>query len=277
MTPQEYCQQKVSKSGSSFYYSFLYLPIAKKQAITALYAFCREVDDLVDECSEKHIAELKLGWWQQEVERLFLGTPQHPITKALLPAVLTYQLPKGSFYDILEGMQMDLHYQGYDTFADLDVYAAKVAGAVGVLSAHILGFQDPKTLEYAQKMALFLQLVNILRDCGEDALRGRIYFPEEELKQYNILEKDLLIRRSTNEFLCYAAFWKKRALQCYSEAIALLPLCDRHNQRIGLVMANIYKALLGTLESDGYAVLKQRYRLTPLRKFWIAWRTMVIG
>ena len=275
MTPQEYCNQKVSKSGSSFYYSFLYLPTEKKQAITALYAFCREVDDIVDECSEKHIAELKLAWWQQEIERLFAGSPQHPITQALLPHTLKYHLPKMYFYEILEGMQMDLHYHGYETFADLEVYASKVAGAVGVLSAHILGFQDLKTIEYAKKIAFFLQLVNILRDCGEDAMRGRIYFPTEELKKYKILEKDILERRSTPELLPYASFWKERALQCYTDALMLLPPCDHKNQRISLVMANIYKALLAILEKDHYAVLKQRYSLTPLRKFWIAWRTMI--
>jgi phytoene synthase len=277
MTPQEYCNQKVAQSGSSFYYSFLYLPTEKKQAITALYAFCREVDDIVDKYSEKHIAELKLAWWQQEIERLFSESPQHPITQALLPYIIKYHLPKSHFYEILEGMQMDLNYHGYEKFSDLEVYTAKVAGAVGILSAHILGFKDAQTLEYAKKIALFLQLVNILRDCGEDALRGRIYFPVEELKKYQVLEKDILERRTTKEFIQYSDFWKKRALQYYLDALTLLPSCDHKNQRISLVMANIYKALLTTLEKDQYAVLKQRYSLTPLKKFWITWRTMMLS
>lgn len=274
MTPQEYCQQKVHQSGSSFYYSFLFLSTEKKQAITALYAFCREVDDIVDECSEKHIAEIKLAWWQQEIERLYSKEPQHPITQALLPTLSVYHLPKTAFHEIIEGMFLDLQYHGYETFLDVEVYASKVAGAVGVLSAHIFGFQSPQTLEYAKKLGLFLQLVNILRDCGEDALRGRIYFPREELQKYHILEEDLLNRRSSPEFVQYAAFWTSRARQIHQETLALLPSTDHQTQRIGLAMANIYSALLDTLEKDQYAVLKQRYSLTPLKKFWIAWRTM---
>ncbi|HEX9179319.1 MAG TPA: presqualene diphosphate synthase HpnD, partial [Burkholderiales bacterium] len=186
MTPDQYCQEKAAQSGSSFYYSFLFLPPEKRRAITALYAFCREVDDLVDECSDPVVARTKLAWWRQELAGTFAGNPQHPVTRALAPAIERFGLPQEQFQEIIDGMEMDLDQEHYPDFRSLALYCHRVAGVVGLLSAEIFGYQDRATLRYAHELGLAFQLTNILRDVGEDARRGRIYLPMDELAQFGV-------------------------------------------------------------------------------------------
>lgn len=269
-----YCQNKALAKGSSFYYSFLFLPAAQKEAIIAVYAFCREVDDIVDECSDKEIARAKLGWWALELDRVFNGNPEHPVGIALTSVVKKYALQKVWFEEILQGMQMDLQYQGYETDADLTLYCHCVASTVGMLAASIFGFTNPKTLEYAKQLGLAFQTINIIRDIGEDARRGRIYIPEETLTKYNISSTEILnlsIQNPAN-FTTMLQEQTEKAYAYYSKALDCLPNEDRAKQRSGLIMAKIYFCILEEIKRTNFAVMQQRISITPIRKLWLAWR-----
>lgn len=271
MTPDQYCQQKAARSGSSFYYSFLFLPVKQRRAITALYAFCREVDDVVDECSDTDVAHRKLDWWQQEIERCFSGQPRHPVSRALQQPVLSYNLPAEYFQEIIDGMRMDLKQSRYETFSELALYCHRVAGIVGLLSAEIFGYRHRDTLKYAEELGTALQLTNIIRDIREDAERGRIYLPLDELLDYRVDPDQLLNARSTDNLADLLGFQAHRARRYYQRAMSHLPSEDRYVQRGGLIMAEIYRTLLDEIEADGFRMLEQRLSLTPLRKLWIAW------
>jgi phytoene synthase len=273
MTPDEYCQQKAVQSGSSFYYSFLFLPPERRSAITAVYAYCREVDDVVDEVHDPDVARAALAWWRGEIAALYRGTPTHPVTQALAPFVERFDIRKARLDEILEGMEMDLTHARYGDFESLERYTYLVAGTVGVLAAGIFGYSDPRTLEYAERLGIAFQLTNIIRDVGEDARRSRIYLPLDELARFNVPAADILAGRSTEDFRRLMAFQTERAERWYEDAFALLPAADRRSQRPGLVMAAIYRTLLDEIRRDGYPVLKQRVALTPLRKLWLAWKT----
>ena len=272
MTPDEYCAQKVAQSGSSFYYSFRLLPPPRRAAISALYAYCREVDDVVDEVPDPHVARVKLAWWRTEVDAIFKGTPQHPVARALAKAVERYGLAQSSLLTVIDGMQMDLEKARYVDFAELETYCDRVAGVVGVMSAVIFGFEDASTLVYARKLGVAFQLTNIIRDVGEDARRGRIYLPQDELARFGVAPSDLLRARSSPAFVELMRFQTERARAWYDAALAALPERDRRAQRAGLAMAAIYRTLLDEIARDGYRVLDRRIALTPLRKLWIATR-----
>ncbi len=273
MSPDQYCQQKAAASGSSFYYAFLFLEPGQRRAITALYAFCREVDDVVDECRDTGVARRKLDWWRGELERCFAGAPQHPVSRALQAPLEHFNLPQEYFQEIVDGMQMDLDRSRYDSFSDLALYCQRVAGVVGLLSAEIFGYRERGTPDYAQQLGTAFQLTNILRDVREDACRGRIYLPMDELDRFGVDPRDLLLGRPGERQRALFAFQAQRARQYYQGALQRLPAADRYAQRAGLIMAAIYQALLDEIEADGFRVLEQRIQLTPLRKLWIAWRT----
>ncbi len=277
MSPDDYCQQKAAASGSSFYYSFLFLPPERRRAITALYAFCREVDDTVDECTDESLARIKLAWWRTEVATMYTGKPTHPVTQALLPHVAPFALQQEHMQAIIDGMEMDLNQTRYLDYAGLSKYCWHVAGVVGLLSASIFGSTRPETLRYAEKLGHAFQLTNIIRDVGEDARKGRIYLPINELQQFGVTAADLLNARHTDNFTKLMAFQTARAQAAYDEAFALLPKEDRRAQRPGLMMAAIYRTLLDEIERDGFHVLTQRISLTPIRKLWLAWKTYVRG
>ncbi len=277
MSPDDYCQQKAAQSGSSFYYSFLFLKADRRRAITALYAFCREVDDTVDECTDAAIARTKLSWWRSEVAAMTSGTPTHPVAKALQPHLATFSLETQHLLAIIDGMEMDLDQTRYLDFPGLQKYCWHVASVVGILSAKIFGVTNPQTLEYAEKLGLAFQLTNIIRDVGEDARKGRIYLPVNELQQFNVTAADILNARHSENFEKLMQFQAARAQKYYDEAFALLPKEDRRAQRPGLIMAAIYRAVLNEVERDGFHVLNQRISLTPIRKLWLAWITYVRG
>jgi len=273
MTPDAYCQQKTAQSGSSFYYSFLFLPPPRRRAITALYAFCREIDDVVDEVREPDVARVKLAWWRRETQEVFEGEPRHPVAQALVPVVRAYALPPEHLQTVIDGMAMDLDQARYLDFAALERYCHRVAGVVGLMSAEIFGYSDPVTRGFARDLGIAFQLTNIIRDVGEDAMRGRIYLPQDELARFGVGAAQILKREYVPSFSELMAFQVDRARTWYDRAFAQLPAADRKAQRAGLVMAAIYRALLKEIERDGYRVLDRRISLTPLRKFGIAWAT----
>ncbi len=277
MTPDQYCQQKASQSGSSFYYSFLFLPPARRRAITALYAFCREVDDVVDECTDVNVARAKLAWWRGQVAALYGGQPEHPVAQALASVVKSFRVPHEQLQEIIDGMEMDLTQRRYANFAALQVYCHRVASVVGLLSAEIFGYEDPRTLDYAEKLGMAFQLTNIIRDVGEDARRDRLYLPLDEVARHNVSVADIMHARAGNGFQQLMQFQIERALEYYRDAFAALPAVDRKAQRPGLVMAAIYQTVLAEIRADGMPVLTHRTALTPVRKLWIAWKTWVKG
>jgi 15-cis-phytoene synthase len=277
MSPDEYCQQKAAQSGSSFYYSFLFLPTERRRAITALYAFCREVDDTVDDCTDTTVARNKLVWWRKEIAAMMQGKPTHPVTQALQPHMAPFALDSKYLLAIIDGMEMDLDQTRYLDYPALQRYCWHVAGVVGILSASIFGATRPETLQYAEKLGLAFQLTNIIRDVGEDARIGRIYLPVNELQQFNVTAADLLNARHSENFENLMRFQTQRAQAAYDEALALLPAADRRAQRPGLMMAAIYRTLLTEVEQDGFHVLQQRISLTPIRKLWLAWKTYIRG
>ncbi|HEY9223356.1 MAG TPA: presqualene diphosphate synthase HpnD [Variovorax sp.] len=277
MTPAQYVQQKAAASGSSFYYAFLFLPARRRAAITAFYAFCREVDDVVDEVRDPGVAATKLAWWRTEVAQAFAGEPRHPVMQALMPLAAEHGIEAAQLQQIIDGCQMDLEQTRYLDFPGLKRYCHLVAGVVGEVSARIFGQADPQTTAYAHTLGLALQLTNILRDVGEDALRGRIYLPVNELQQFDVKAHELLNRIHSDRFVAMMKFQAERAHRTYDEALALLPAADRRSQKPGLMMASIYRALLREIERDDFQVLNQRVSLTPLRKFWLAWRVQALG
>ena len=277
MSPQDYVQQKAAASGSSFYYAFLFLPKPRRAAITAFYAFCREVDDVVDDMVDPSVAATKLGWWQTEVANAFAGHPSHPVMQALMPLVADYAIEQRHLLAVIEGCQMDLAQTRYLDYPGLERYCHLVAGVVGEVAANIFGQTQTQTTAYAHKLGQALQLTNILRDVGEDALRGRIYLPVNELQRFDVKAHEILKRTYSDRFTALMKFQAQRAQGLYDEALALLPEADRRAQKPGLMMASIYRALLTEIERDNFSVLHQRVSLTPLRKFWLAWKVQALG
>jgi phytoene synthase len=311
MDPNQYCQNKASASGSSFYYSFMFLPPDKRRAITALYAFCREVDDVVDECADEHVARTTLNWWRTQVAEIYGGTPQHsqgvrlgmpegsaltlpqhpqgvrrgvpeggaltlpqhPVAQALVPVVKQFNLSQEHLLEIIDGMEMDLNQPRYADFKSLQLYCYRVASVVGLLAAEIFGYTDRKTLKYAHDLGIAFQLTNIIRDVGEDARRNRIYLPMDELQQFGVTAADILNAKETDNFQKLMAFQIERAQRYYQQALAHLPAADRKAQRTGLIMTAIYQATLKEVSASGCHVLKERISLTPTFKLWLAFKT----
>lgn len=275
MTPQQYCKQKAAQSGSNFYYSFLLLPADKRDAIITLYAFCREVDDVADSDGEPAVRQQKLQWWHAEIQRLFSGQAQHPVTLALTPIIARFNLPREHFEEIIAGMEMDLGKSRYANYRELGLYCHRVAGVVGLMSAEIFGYTDRNTLKYAHELGMAFQLTNILRDVHEDALKGRVYLPLDELAHAGLDADHILQHRSSPALTAVLTALGKHAQQHYAQAFALLPPADRYAQRAGLMMAAIYQTLLQEIIKDGYQVLQYRISLPGIRKFWIATRTLI--
>ena len=276
-TPQDYVQEKAAAAGSSFYYAFLFLPPARRAAITAFYAFCREVDDVVDEVSDPGVAATKLAWWAKEVSDAYAGQPTHPVMQALMPYANEFHIEARQLHAVIEGCQMDLTQTRYLDYAALKKYCHLVAGEVGEVSARIFGQTQPQTTQYASTLGLAFQLTNIIRDVGEDARRGRIYLPMDDLKRFDVKAQELLDGTYSDRFAALMRFQADRAFGLYDEALALLPAADRRSQKPGLMMASIYRTLLREIVASDFHVLHQRIALTPLRKLWLAWKMQALG
>jgi phytoene synthase len=281
MNPQQYVQDKAASSGSSFYYAFLFLPPPRRAAITAFYAFCREVDDVVDEVSDPTVAAQKLQWWRGEVAAAYAGQPTHPVMQALMPLAGEHGIEAAHLLAVIEGCQTDLDQTRFLDFAALQRYCHLVAGVVGEVAANIFGRTEAATVQYAHRLGQAMQLTNIIRDVGDDARRGRIYLPVSELQQFDVKAHELLKRGApwgySPRFTALMRFQAERAHATYDAALQLLPDADRVAQKPGLMMANIYRTLLREVEAQGFQVLHQRTSLTPLRKLWIATRTHLQG
>ena len=277
MNPHQYCQAKAAASGSSFYYSFFFLAPARRRAITALYAFCREVDDTVDEGGDLAAARARLDDWRQEIALVFDGAPKHPVGMALRDVRRQVELSREHLLEIVDGMAMDLRFNRYPGFPALQDYCYRAAGTVGMLAAAIFGITDARTLDYAHDLGIAFQITNIIRDVGEDARRGRIYLPLDELQRFGVPELDILQGCYSENFRDLMAFQAERAEIFYERAFANLPAADRKRQRPGLAMAAIYRTLLHEIAQGGFQVLDRRASLPPLRKLWLATSTWLKG
>lgn len=279
MLALDYCRQKAAESHSSFLSGFRFLSVEKRNAITVLYAFCRELDDVVDGCTDPNVAQITLNWWRSDLEKVFNNEmPEHPVHQALKDIRASFDLPKNEFEALIDGMQMDLEQARYGSFDELKLYCHRVAGVVGRLIARILGFSNPKTLEYADKMGLALQLTNIIRDVGEDARQGRIYLPIEEMQKFDVPANVIMQCKPTDNFAKLMQFQVDRARETYRDAMLLLPAEDKKSQKVGLIMAAIYYALLNEIDRDGAQnVLTYKIAIPSPRKKRIALKTWLFG
>jgi squalene synthase hpnD len=275
----DYCRQKAAESHSSFLSGFRFLSVEKRNAITVLYAFCRELDDVVDGCTDPNVAQITLNWWRSDLDKVFNNEmPEHPVHQALKDIRASFDLPKNEFEALIDGMQMDLEQARYGSFDELKLYCHRVAGVVGRLIARILGFSNLKTLEYADKMGLALQLTNIIRDVGEDARQGRIYLPIEEMQKFDVPANVIMQCKPTDNFAKLMQFQVDRARETYREAMLLLPAEDKKSQKVGLIMAAIYYALLNEIDRDGAQnVLTYKIAIPSPRKKRIALKTWLFG
>jgi phytoene synthase len=265
------------QSGTSFYYAFRLLPRPKRRAIYALYSFCRVVDDCVDEPGGE--GEAGLHRWLAEAHRAYAGTPQTDLGRELAEAVFRFPIPRHCFEQIVAGCRMDLLQSRYASFAELRTYGERVASAVGLASIEIFGYESPRTREYAERLGLALQLTNIVRDVAEDAGKGRIYLPQEELARFGVSEEDVLATArpgfaKSPRFQDLLAFQGARARAHFEEAKAALPDEDRRSMLPAEVMGAVYRALLEDMARRGWPVGRPAARLTRPRKAWIALRTV---
>lgn len=271
--PRAYCHSLVKASGSSFYYAFLFLPRSKREAIEAVYAFCRVVDDVVDQPKPETHALAELRQWRDELDACYAGRPRHPILQAVAEAVGRYRLPRTHFEDLLDGVEMDLVCRRYPTFEALSDYCYRVAGVVGLLCVEIFGYRNPAVRDYAVRQGLAVQLTNILRDLKADGARGRIYLPLEDLGRFGYTEAELLRGVYSPAFVALMEFQTARTRRCFQEAAALCPSEDRSGLKVSEMMGRIYAALLAQIEREQFRVFEQPITLSAPKKFGIALRT----
>ncbi|WP_404993165.1 presqualene diphosphate synthase HpnD [Cupriavidus pauculus] len=271
MTPDQYCQEKAAKSGSSFYYSSLRLPPERRRATTALQAWRLELDAIVHENHDAGVALQRLDWWRAEVRRLYDGQPSHPVSHALHPYLA--DLPQAEITQVMDGTEMDLAQSRYFDDAALGKYCRAVGATLGKLNARLLGFTDPRTLDAAERLGMAQLQVRIVREVGHDARQGRIYIPVSTLQRFEVPAADIMQSRSSDQFVALMQDQATTARTLYRDALALLPRADRRAQRAALALAAIHQALLDEIEASHFQVLSQRIALTPMRKLWIAWKT----
>lgn len=269
---QTYCQDITKKSGSSFYHAFKFLDEPQRIAMNALYAFCREVDDVVDEINDEKIARKELDKWRQRVDELKQGTTSHLVTIALAHAMQTYDLQTTHMHELIDGMEMDLDNTHYNTFADLQLYCYRAASVVGLMSAEIFGYTNAQTTKYAHDLGLAFQLTNVVRDVAEDSQRGRIYIPQEDLEKFKVDPAHLALKTTTPEAKELFAFQINRAKNYYQQAESKLPEVDRYAQRAGLIMSAVYQRILQEIERKDYAILESKISVSKFRKAWVAWQ-----
>lgn len=266
------CASITRRSSSNFYYAFMLLPAESRQALYSVYAFCRFVDDIADDQSMGNPAGL-LARWREELERVFNGTPAHPISRALAHNVRRFAIPRRYFEEIIDGVEMDLGRTRYASFEELRLYCYRVASAVGLVCIEIFGYRNPRTRVYAEHLGIAFQLTNIIRDVSEDAARGRIYLPLEDLARFSVGEDEILRGVDNPALRHLLEFEVERARAFYLQAEQALPAEDRAAMVCAEAMRSIYHALLERIASKGCRVIGRRYRLSTPRKLYLVGRT----
>jgi len=266
----EYCAQLTRKSRSNFYYSFLFLSKQKREAIYAVYAFCRSVDDVADGDASDGEKQMLLADWRREIERCYKGTPEHPITVKLAQSLQRFPIPREYFEELIAGVEMDLTHTRYSTFGELYEYCYRVASVVGLMCIEIFSYRNPKAKDYAIALGVALQLTNIMRDLKGDAERGRIYLPLEDLACVGYREEELLQCAYTPAFIELMGVVATRARQYFHRARHLLTEEDRRSLVAAEIMGAIYYRLLESIEAQHYRVFDRIITLPTSHKLWIA-------
>ena len=277
MTPEQYCEKKTRGSGSSFFYAFLFLSPEKRRAMMALYAFCREVDDIADDTQDKELAQKKLMFWKKEIESVFRDEAQHPVGMELMWTRKHFPIDKEMLDEMIEGMLMDVSGKPIVTDEDLNLYCYRVAGVVGLMSIAVFGFTQEASKTFALRMGDALQFTNILRDVYEDTRIGRIYLPQQTRAKFKVTDQDIRTgfgndeekNRNLRDLLAHYA---EKAEQAYQDALKALPAEDRKSLTPSLMMGAIYYAHLHRLREINFDVWHRHARISPLRKIWIAYR-----
>lgn len=277
MDSNKYTQQKTKKSKTNFYYSFLFLPKHKRDAIFTVYSFCRHSDDLVDDAPSPDAARRNLEGWREEIEACYQGDPRHPIMKAMTNVLDRFSIPKDYLHALVDGMEMDITKKRYDTFEDLSNYCYLAASVVGLICIEIFGYRSPKTKQYAIDLGKALQLTNILRDVGEDAQNGRIYLPAEDYRQFNLSDQDFLEKRYSPAFVEFMRFEADRARTFFHNATTLYNRSDHHLLFPAEIMRRIYFNILETIVEKDFDVYSERIRVSDKRKMYYALREWLAG
>jgi phytoene synthase len=272
MSPDEYCSDAVARRGSSLFYAVFRLPPEKRRAVVAVHAFRREVENIATACSDPALAAAKLAWWRHELAALYDGVPQHPVARALQPAIESGRLPEARFLEMIEAVEADLTAPRYADYAALADYCWRMGAVPNELVAEILGRRDARTLDCVRELGLATRVARIIRDVGLDARRNRIYLPADEMRRFDVAPADLLHCRYGEGFRRLAELQIDRVEGRFAQAMADFPAVDRKAQRPVLVLAAIARTLLAEIRADACRVLDRRTSLTPLRKLWIAWR-----
>jgi phytoene synthase len=272
----ERCAEITRRSSSNFYYAFMLLAPERRQALYAVYAFCRFVDDIADDAAVREPA-LMLARWREELGRVYGGEPTRPVSRALADAVRRFTIPREYFEEVIAGVEMDLTRKRYRTFDELRLYCYRVASAVGLICIEVFGYTNPAARVYAEKLGIAFQLTNILRDVSEDASRGRIYLPLEDLEKMGVSEEEILNRVYSSNFVRLMEFEANRARNFYREAEAAMPPEDRSTLRTAEAMRMIYGALLARIVSSNYRVLDRRLSLSAPRKLYLVGRAWASG
>jgi phytoene synthase len=277
MSPDQYCREKLGAVASSTHYSLLFLPAQRRRAATALYALRRELDEAAEQPSDPAVARAGLGWWAEEIGRLFGGTPQHPVTRALQPHVPRYEVSAAALGLSLQARLRLLQGDPYDDFDALAQHCYLLAAPFGEMAASMFGAVEPETRAHARDLAAAVQMIRMVRDAGRHARKGRIVFPMRDLREFDVKPEDLSSARYVQGFAPLAARQAQRARAALRAAAGRLPAPQQHAQAPGIILGTLYEALLGELERSGFQVLHQRIALTPMRKLLIAWRTWTFG
>ena len=266
---------------TSFYYSFLVLPPRKRNAIIAVWDFCRAVDDAVDEEEEKVRAAERLRAWRAELASCFNSTlPGTAEGKALQPYLREFNLPRTPFEELIDGVEMDLDHARYPTFEELAEYCRRVASTVGLICVEIFGYRDPATRDYAVNLGMALQLTNIIRDVAVDLRNGRVYLPADDLDRFGVGEQTLQAGKVTPEVRALLAHECARARDFYRRAAAALPRRDARSLVAAEIMGAIYYEILQRIERAGYDVFSRRIRVPRPYRAVIAfriWIRMMLG
>lgn len=267
----ERCAEVTRQASSNFYYAFMLLPIERRRALHSVYAFCRFVDDIADDESIRDPATL-LARWREELDRVYGGTPTRPISRALADAARKFSIPREYFDEVIAGVEMDLSHKRYATFEALRLYCYRVASAVGLICIEVFGYSNPEAKVYAENLGIAFQITNILRDVREDAGRGRIYLPLEDLARFGVTEDEILRGVYSDSFVRLMEFEANRARDYYERAERALPPEDRSSLLTAEAMRSIYGALLNLIVSTNYRVLDRRLSLSVPKKLYLVGR-----
>jgi phytoene synthase len=265
------CAEITRRASSNFYYAFMLLPRERRRALYSVYAFCRFVDDIADADGVNNPSAM-LARWREELNKVFAGTPSRAISRALSENVRRFNIPRRYFEEIINGVEMDLTQCRYATFGDLRLYCRRVASAVGLICIEIFGYRNQSARVYAERLGIAFQLTNIIRDVGEDAARGRIYLPLEDLARIGVSEREILDSVYSPRFRQLIDFEAQRARQYYREAEEALADEDRGSMLAAEGMRLIYASLLERIARADYRVFGRRMSLSAPRKLYLVGR-----